>query len=107
MPISNPAAGMTYVEVVPEQVYANTAAWVNWDLSSVIPVGALFAEIHATAGGTCDRGVRTDGSALERKFSMGTDCGCVWTVKLPASRIVEHYGDVTYTPQYTLLGYWI
>ncbi len=99
---------ITYVEVAGgTTVTDGTAAWTDWDLSGVIPVGAKYAEIHGRVGAAVNVGVRKDGSAVDRQFTPGTGVGVTFTVELPATRIVETIGDVGNSPVYNLLGYWI
>lgn len=83
-------------------------AWVDWDLSAIIPAGSTTVEIaikKLTA--TDDVGVRENGSALVREFNVLKLSYFTLTVKTSGSWIIEIMSDdVSDGDVFSVIGYW-
>lgn len=89
---------------------SSTSTWENWDLSSIIPIGAKYAEVIIYLNGSAYvGGARKNGSALDRKIApAGADMGYTMLVELDTNRIIERYGShkTVGTVDFTVSGYW-
>ena len=109
-----PGGGGTYTELdgsvstTANALGLGDGAWGNWDLSATLPVGAFVAEIAITKLVASDTaGLRKDGSALNRSFTLVKLQVVVLTVEIIASRIVKIMsGDVSDLDNFQLVGYW-
>jgi hypothetical protein len=109
MTILNSTRLLRYVELIGTTVHnvTNPNVWEDWDLSLLIPVGAVAVEIRIENAQNYPGGVRTNGSALVRYVSNSdTDNLCVM-VGVGIDRIIEVYSGTNDERDFYLEGYWI
>jgi hypothetical protein len=86
--------------------------WEDWDLSTHIPPGAIYAEILVYGSNlNYTHGVRENGSANDRSFTFPSAAQGGWqtTVPLDGNRIIERYAgnNAGGTVKFMVMGYWI
>jgi len=107
-------AKATYTELVGKQNHqvGQNDTWEDWDISGIIPAGAKSALIDIRCNFTLVKsmGVRKNGSALDRNFSIGgtTAVGshAIVLTEVDANRVIECYGTVSPHHTFSVLGYW-
>lgn len=84
------------------------STWEDWDISGIIPVGAIYALIEIINAGLGDRalGVRKKGSALNRTQVMAPNTNRVVLTEVSASRVVEIWVSSTGAMKFSVLGHW-
>jgi len=104
---------LEYIEIKPPAFaeQSNPNVWEDWDLSTIIGLGAKFVEVVLAQIGGADAGVREKGSSVDRIINMYTAIGAaestVMTVKVNADRIIERYTKTaTGNCEFSILGYW-
>lgn len=103
------SGGVAFTELFTSSAGSGSAAWVDWDISSIVPSNTQYVEVlvRNEAGTTQTGGVRKNGSALDRKLSMPSNSAGTFTatVEVDSSRIIERYSsDVSIV--FYILGYW-
>lgn len=99
---------LTYTELISAYFQSTPSlAWQTKDLSAIIPENCIYVDVIAyntvTSAGY-DAGVRTNGSALDRKVILGSYESITWRVKPDASRIIETYAGTSYI-RFKIIGY--
>jgi len=93
----------------------SSGTWEDWDVSTIVPAGTKSVLVgigREQLGAQTTVGVRKNGTALERKNTVGAGvgtekwCFCCLT-EVDASRIIELYNGANdnYT-WFNILGYW-
>jgi len=92
-----------------EKSITNFDVWEDWDISGIVPVGTIYAEVMVThiSAATRYAGVRKNGSALERKYyCQGYFCFTTM-VAVDANRIIEIFSSTENNNfYYAIKGYW-
>jgi len=89
-----------------------TAAWEDWDISSLVESGTVYAEVwmrNIDSAGTKNLGVRKNGSSTNRFFPLGANVGMVTaTVEVDSNRIIEIYAATTSASlaEFKVIGFW-
>lgn len=112
----NALSSLAYVEVAPA-AFTNPAgadSWEDWDISSICPAGAKYAEvlIENSLPATRPAGIRKNGTATNRMLPVATlGDDHVWTtvtVELDANRVVERFATTAVaSSKFSVVGYWI
>ena len=101
----------TYVEVSAglSTTTIGTSSWEDWDLSSVVPVGALYADIAIVnrADSEFVAGVRKNGGTTNRYRYLPNDSSIMYTVVLDSGRIIERYCSDNGSTNFAVMGYYI
>jgi len=101
----------TYIEVSAglSTTVLSTSTWENWDLSSVVPVGALYADIAIVNRADAEyvAGVRENGGATNRYRYLPNDSSIMYTVVLDSGRIIERYCSDSGSTNFAVMGYYI
>jgi len=109
-----PAGGLEYTELdgsdstTASAQGAGDGAWVDWDISGIIPVDCNTVEVTILKlGATDDVGVRANGVALVREFNVLKFGHLTLTVKTDANRVIEIMSDdVSDADTFHIVGYW-
>ena len=104
--------GLTFTELAGgenHKVSANST-WEAWDISGIIPAGAVSALILITnkdSAYTYTAGARMNGSALVRSFILGRLYGiaCLLT-QVDVNRVVEIWAQEKSDVMFSVMGYW-
>lgn len=106
-----PGVKMIYTSIV-SYVFPSdpSMAWVEWDLSDIIPAEATVVEVHITAIQNNIAGCRPLGSDLLRIFYVGTPPFAIsYTlhVEVGAERKIETMRWAFDAVEFRIIGYWI
>ncbi|HDO20110.1 MAG TPA: hypothetical protein ENG81_01105 [Candidatus Bathyarchaeota archaeon] len=100
-----------YVEVengLPTNVAGDTSSWINWDLSSAIPINATRVDISMQNVEDADyiAGVRQNGSSQDRYIHISNDSQIIMTANLDSDRIIERWANNA-NVTFAIRGYYI
>ena len=117
MPLDNPSAVVTYIELAGGQNHLVTIqdAWEDWDLSAIVPPATKYVLVDICMDdGEEPGGARKKGSTLDRKAQFGpiatTTTGRVHgylITEVDDAQKIQIYGGHTSHPWFNILGYWL
>ncbi|MBA7621563.1 hypothetical protein ES703_28927 [subsurface metagenome] len=100
----------TFTELAGGEGYHASASttWEDWDLSAIIPAGAVTALISMQQENTSiyDVGARRNGTALDRKMAAKAYVTQNWLTEVDANRVIEIYAEYCNNTKFNVLGYW-